>query len=510
MENMGYSLSTIEKIEPVYNEKEQIIRENFPFFGGISFLYGIIYLFCMYKNYFGLTFLIYTIATVIVLKKFLNKIEQKITKETKIYFSAIILSGLSTCITANGFIQFMNWCFLIVLLFLSMFSQFYPLKKWNTGTYLKNMVKLFFTTVRYSLLSLSHANNYAKRAEMKKNKNIKGIIGGIISASAVLVFILPLLFSSDIIFEQIFIDAFIVFDFNEVVEGIANTIGISFTFFIGFTSIYALFYASCHLCLEEMPERKMGYCNLVTGITFTGIMATVYGIYSFIQIRYLFLGNGLPEGITYSAYAHQGFWQLLFVAFINICMVMICGYIFEKNKILDGIMTIISGCTFVMIASAFYRMMLYIGAYHLTMLRVLVLWALVILALIMTGIVISIYKDKFPFMKYVIMVVICGYLVLSFAQPDYWIAKYNISKMEEVTSENLYYMLYRLSYDAAPAIMEIEDKELLFYDDNCWWYYQDILEDTDEINIRNITYSTYRARKIAEEYFEEFSHYKKP
>lgn len=510
MEDKGYHLVQPEETEKIYNEKEQIVRDNFKYFGGISFLYGIIYLLCMYKNYFGFTFLGYAIATVVVLVKFLKKMELKLTKETKIYFEAIILSGISTCITANGFIQFMNWCFMIVLLFLSMFSQFYPLRNWNTGTYIKNLIKLFFTTVGYSFLSLNHATKYVKKTEIKKNKNIKGILGGIIAAGFALIFILPLLFSSDMIFEQMFVGAFIIFDFDEMIKTIANVIRIGITFFIGFTSIYALFYASCHLQLEENPERKMSFGGMITGITFTGIMAVVYVLYSFIQIRYLFLGNGLPEGITYSEYAHQGFWQLLFVAFINICMVMICGYLFEKNKILDGIMTIISGCTFVMIASAFYRMMLYVGAYHLTMLRVLVLWALMVLAFIMTGVVISIYKNQFPFMKYAIMTIISAYLILSFARPDYWIAKYNISKMEEISSDNLSYMLYSLSWDAAPAFSEIKDKEMYFLNDNCWWYFHDILEETEEMSIRNMTYSKFRARKIAEEYFEEFSYYKKP
>lgn len=510
MENKGYELAVVPITEKIYNEKECIIRENFKYFGGISFLYGFIYLLCMYQNYFGFTFLIYAIATVIVLKKFMDKIELKLTKETKIYFAAVILSGISTCITASGFIQFMNWWFLIILLILSMLSQFNPLRKWNTGTYIKNIMKLFFTTLEYSFLSLSHANRYAKKVEIKKNKNMKGIVGGIIAAGAVLIFILPLLFTSDLIFEQMFIDAFIDFDFNVIIEKIANAMEIGFTFFIGFTSIYALFYAICYLNLEENPERTMGYCNLVTGITFTGIISIVYTLYSFIQIRYLFLGSGLPKGITYSAYAHQGFWQLLFVAIINICMVMICNYVFEKNKILDLILTIISGCTFVMIASAFYRMMLYIGAYHLTRLRVLVLWILVILALIMTGIVISIYRNQFPFVKYTIMVVVSCYLILSFAQPDYWIAKYNISQMEEITSDNLYYMLYSLSWDGAPALKEMKDKEVYFCNDDCWWYFQNIIEETEEISIRNMTYSKFRARKIAEQYFEEFSHYKKP
>lgn len=512
MENMEYELTVIEEKKTPYNEKERFIRDNFKFFGGISAIYGIIYLFCMYKNYFGAAFLIYAIATVIVLTKFLDKMEIKITKETKMYFTGIILSGLSTCLTANGLIQFMNWCCIIGLLILAMMSQFYQERKWNVGHYVKNASALFFSTIGYSFLSVSETKKNLKKPGMEEQKNMKLVLAGAGAALAALMIIFPLLVSSDMIFDQVFYDLFSMFNFDGIFPALKKVIKVFLTFFVGFTLMYAFFYASCHTNFERNPERKAKYYSPVTGITFSGIIAFVYVLYSFIQIKYLFLGNGLPEGITYSEYAHQGFWQLLFVAFINICMVMISMYLFEENKWLKGILTIISACTFVMIASAFRRMQLYVEAYHLTMLRVLVLWSLVILALVMAGVIVSIYKKQFKFVQYIIMVFVSGYLILSFAQPDYWIAKYNISHMQEIGSGDLYYLMYGLSMDAAPAIAEIDPdvKEIEYFTGDAFYgYFRSILEENEDLTIRSATYSKIRANEIAEEYFEEFKHYKK-
>ena len=119
-------------------------------------------------------------------------------------------------------------------------------------------------------------------------------------------------------------------------------------------------------------------------------------------------------------------------------------------------------------------------------------------------------------MKYVIMVMICGYLILSLSQPDYWIAKYNISHIEEIHFEDLFYEMYYLSWDAVPAIEELKEKEIsgieeyYYTGDDVWYYFKEILEGTEEMSVRNMTYSKLRARKAAEQYFEEFSNYKKP
>ena len=106
--------------------------------------------------------------------------------------------------------------------------------------------------------------------------------------------------------------------------------------------------------------------------------------------------GGIPAEITYAEYARSGFWELLFVSIINFLMVLVSIYLFQENKILKGILAIICMCTFIMIFSSAYRMWMYVDVYHLTFLRMFVLWFLGTLTLVMLGTILSIYKKKFP------------------------------------------------------------------------------------------------------------------
>ena len=91
----------------------------------------------------------------------------------------------------------------------------------------------------------------------------------------------------------------------------------------------------------------------------------------------------LPEGYTYSSYARQGFFQLLAVCIINLIIVLVCLGFFRESRVLKGILTVISLCTYIMVASSAYRMILYIQICQLTFLRIIVLWALAVTALVL-------------------------------------------------------------------------------------------------------------------------------
>ena len=71
--------------------------------------------------------------------------------------------------------------------------------------------------------------------------------------------------------------------------------------------LYIFFAALFRQNLNHTGQKEGPGANALTGITFTMILAFIYVIYSGIQILFLFLRRGLPGGMTYSQYAHQGF-----------------------------------------------------------------------------------------------------------------------------------------------------------------------------------------------------------
>jgi hypothetical protein len=190
-------------------------------------------------------------------------------------------------------------------------------------------------------------------------------------------------------------------------------------------------------------------------ITVMSLIGIIYILFCIIQVVYLFAGGlfVLPEKFTFAEYARRGFFELLTVTVINIVLMLICTTVFRESKILKGILTGITIGTYIMIASAAYRMLLYIGAYHLTFLRIFVLLFLLIDALVLAGIIISVYRPEFPLFKYCISVGFICYLVFSLSRPDYFIADYLIHQEEQLNADDFIYITREISYDAAPVVL---------------------------------------------------------
>lgn len=471
------------------------LKEKFPFYGGMSLLYGILFTFCMYQNPNGITVPILVLVTIIFAVKYVKTIGLPIKKDTWIYILGMMLLGISNFMTSNWFILFFNWVGIFLLFLVMMTHQFYQDKEWQFQICFKNIFILIGTTISSISYPFKHALAYWSGDSSKKKKMITYVGMGIVIAFLLLLVIFPLLVRSDRIFEMYFGNFISKIHFGDVFWMLIMTVVIT-------VLCYSFFSALCRYTLKTDVEQKKERYNPVVGITFTSVLAVIYLVYSGIQVVYLFIGKGLPDGITYAAYAKSGFWELLFVSMINFMMVMISMHLFEENRILKIILTVISACTFVMIGSAAYRMCMYISAYHLTFLRVLVLWFLFLLALIMGGTVFSIYKKKFPLFRYVMLVTACCYILLSLARPDVWIAKYNVAHMEVINTEDLNYYTWSLSADAAPVIAEIDTGNHAESDMMIRQYFERIRLKYEKEEIRKFNYSHWKALKAAEKYLK--------
>ncbi len=425
------------------------LRENYGYVSGLCLLYGVIFAFCRYENPNGLTEPVLMCAMIGISYLLLKRIGVEVKKKTAAYAVGMVLLGISTAMTCSGFLVFFNMAGSLLLFLAGMMHQFYEDEKWSFPAFIKNITVICFTALGHASRPFSHGYAYlaeAKREAAGSKRKTAAAVGiGILIAAGLLLVVFPTLLRSDVVFAGLFKDWFI-----DIKFGSAFVIGLMIL--AGFTASYALLSALCSRQFEDASHLGKQY-NALVGITFTGILAGVYVLYAGVQIGYLFLKLGtLPEGVTYSAYAREGFFELLFVGIVNFILVLACVALFQENRLLRGILTVVCGCTFIMIASAVYRMMLYVQTYHLTLLRILVLWFLTVLALIMCGVTVSIYRKAFPMFRYLAVVVGCGYILLSFAKPDRLIAEYNLRHWETVSVSDVQYILYGLSDDAVPVI----------------------------------------------------------
>ncbi|NBH13102.1 DUF4173 domain-containing protein [Lachnospiraceae bacterium] len=512
-----------------------VMRKNARFFLIMALIYSVCFAAAFYRNYIGITFPLITAATLAVCGLFLKKNNIPWKNSNWCYLLGCILLGVSTFLTTNIFIIFFNTVGILLLITVFMLHQVYDDSRWGFGQYLVNMMFLYLNMIPEVASPFIHLADYLKKGRkfQRKNKTVFYILLGILIGLPMMILVIALLSSADQIFSNVVGD--LCYKLWRQILFSPNVFLVLFLMILGFFGIYSFLSA---LTLNNMPQwnRQRKKQNPVIAITFLSMVTVVYLIFCVIQVVFLFTGGLLlPEGYTYAAYARQGFFQLLFVCLFNLILALCAISLFEMNKILKALLLLCSGCTYIMIASSVFRMFLYIDTYHLSFLRVLVLWFLAMLVLLMAGVVRTVLKPEFGLFRYSMTVVTVCYLVFSCGRPDVLVAEYNMAHLKtDISYEDMEY-LADLSIDTLPVLsrydFEHENcnraqgeyvKEYDYYEPVVIWNYDnligrtkasgcrrcllnqrlhEVLEDTKDMNARTFHLSRYLARKAAKESF---------
>lgn len=533
MESTAY-LQPAQKMEQKPDtEYTKSMRRQFPLFGIGCLLYSAFYAFCLYRNASGITYPFFVAGTLCCFFFSIKKLGVPFKKDSVFYITGITLLGISNCMTASPQILRMNKWGIFLLTFLLMLHAFYDDKTWNFSNY---FFAVFRTIGSFFCCLVSPFGDMVSYFDAKKQeKNAKKsyflpAFAGFIISLPLLFCITLLLVSADAVFADML---------SRLMEAlnIWTTIEIISLMAVVFFSSYAVLSGLCRKEVKEQIKEKNRFDSVIA-IVISSLLCLLYMIFSVVQILYLFIGNmQLPKNYTYARYARQGFFQLLIVSMINFLIVLIFLHLFQESKTLRIILTMICGCTFIMIFSSAMRMILYIQSYALTFLRLFVLWSLAVIFLLMAGVTAYIFYRQFPLFLYGLSVVTVCYIILSFSHPDYLVAKYNLTtefsdKYElpacydspegpRVTNCDVNY-LSSLSADAAPAILNpsvnpylTNTEDMLqktsvdkygnfdadYYYELYWIkdYYRKTEDCTRFSGIRNFNFSLYHAKKYLEE-----------
>lgn len=484
--------------------KEKIVKK-FRVLGPVSIIYSLIFVFCLYKNLYGITSPLWAMATVGYII-FLGRQFEKQWRFINTFISvAIVLLGFSNFITGNALIIFFNYVGIILLIIVNMVYLFVDIRGASIIRHFEMLLMLIGGMIGRLCEPFEDVVVFAKEYKPKKNKNIIYILIGLVIALPLTIILIFILASADVVFNNMIVN---LIDLLRVDKLIGNVIGLTAMLIAGYMIPYAF---SKNICVSNVnvKEEKVLNAKPIIPIIVTAIISFVYGIFSVVQIVYLFMGKGdLPENYSYAEYAREGFFQLLFVSIFNIVIILVCIELFEESKILKAILSIISVCTFIMIASSAYRMSMYIGEYGLTITRVLVLWALAVITLIMLGFLCRIFLQKINMFKLSIVVVTVCFTILSLSRVDYYIAKYNLNMYEGMKTIGYldvcsYDYLMGLSTDAAPAIMEKKEEIYEYMDmteqdlDDVSWsykYYDEYNKNFNFVTIRKFNLSKHISR----------------
>ncbi len=472
----------------------EAMMDHFGWYGLGCILYGVLFTICLYPGFGGISVPVLSVATMAGLLWILQRMEIETGKDVLFYFTAWLALSISNCLTGSRLLTAFNTIGLLLLVLSFLLSHFCNTEGWGFAKYVLQILRAPFAAAAYWGCFFCSMKRHMEGREKEHSSAGKYIWIGIAVSVPVLLVVLCLLASADAVFGHLL---------GEMLGAIrfpAHFFYLCLLLLTGSIGVYGLI-----AYFSERGEKEKAFAaeerqkwEPLIGITFLSVLTVVYLIFSSIQIFYLFLENGaLPQGQTYSAYAREGFFQLLLVCLINLTILLICICWFREHRILKALLTVFSVCTVIMDASSAMRMILYVQACQLTFLRLLVLWALAVIDLLLVGCIITVYRVRFPLFRYMMTAVTVCYLIFSLAKPDYVIAKYNLT--HDNGSLDIRY-LCSLSSDAVPAMKEAGMLgELSAYPRKL----DQKLERYETMGIRNFNFSVYRAGKILLQYEKE-------
>ena len=375
---------------------------------------------------------------------------------------------LSACygLYDNMLLAFLNFLLLIALVVLQLAAmtgnRLY--KTFSMGL----LIDLFHGAVALPLMNIPAPFRALKRRKDggRKASPIWRIAIGLVISVPLLAVVLVLLAGADPVFERTLKDVF-----SYLNDNVLEYVGKVFLSLMAAIPLFGLLWALRHNQRVQALGRKinMDKARIIDeGIvnTVLVLLNIVYVVFIAIQFGYLFnaFSRILPDTFTYAEYARRGFLELMGVSVINLCVVSASMLFSRRNgrstALLKALESALLVLTLLLVASAIAKMVMYMDAYGLTLLRVYVSWFLLLLAIVFIAMLVKLHLRKFALTRFCSVAFIVLFLGLNFTDVDARVAQYNIDcyrngKFKTVDVE----MFYNLSDSMIPYAAVLLDDQ---------------------------------------------------
>ncbi|MBE6729212.1 MAG: DUF4173 domain-containing protein [Ruminococcaceae bacterium] len=327
----------------------------------------------------------------------------------------------------------------------------------------------------------------------------KKVIGkvfiGLACAIPVLLVVVPLLISSDDAFRGMIGDIF-----KDSAGNIFKAI------FGAILSVFAISYG-ISIKKGDITRIKKGEFSGIENayiISFLSAIGFCYLLYLFSQLAYFFSAfkGFLPDGeITYAQYARKGFFEMCVIAVINLIIVFLALFLAKKKNgkacgAIKILATFIAVFTLIIIATAVSKMVLYIGTFGMTILRLTTSAFMVFLAVVFISVILRIFSTKINIVKTALITASCILTVLGTANVNEVCARYNyesymtkkldkidVSAMNELSDEGIPYLVKL----ATGEDKEVSKEARLYLADAVYYDYFEALEKDSSAADASIT-----------------------
>ena len=408
-----------------------------------------------YGKEIGISMIIFEIILNGILLYIMNRKNKIINKNGLLLLMPIILLSSTYFIFASKVFYILN-IFIIMVLNILMFA----ITTNKKGYFSKHLYRAFRISAD-TLETVNEVIDYTKESlesHIKDNSqirkvDIKKLTTSILIVLAVVGVVIILLASADSIFAEMFSGiGNIITNLN-----VPNTINIIIRLAI-IVAVYFLI-LSFILKLQNQKHKELKQLkNIGDKYDFTLkllliALNLVYVVFCYIQISSLFAKMNV--NIDYATYARTGFFQLMFVSFINFAIILISNkFNSNKEKIIKVLNIFLVIFTIIIILSSMFRMYMYETEYGLTYLRTFVYIILLTELAIFVPTTIYILNEKFDFIKTAFIIILSVYCLINFANIEKIIISKNINRKNTNIPTDYDYILKIATEDSYELIEE--------------------------------------------------------
>lgn len=373
--------------------------------------------------------------------------------------ACLLLSLSNTCIfsvTSNESVRFFGFVVSMLLNF-SWFSSFVSANSSEGDLGLLGYIFRPVFTFGFGNISTTVRSIFTGEGK----KSLLKVLLGICIAMPMLFIIVPLLMSSDIAFKG-FADKI----FGDLFEGI---IKVAIGLFIG---IIVVSYSLSVKKDELKPQNSVafsGFDNTVI-VSFLSVISICYLAYLFSQLAYFFSAfkGFLPEGYTFNEaeYARRGFFEMSTIAAINLLVIFAVLLLSRKNeKSLIGVAsrllsTFIGFFTLIIILTAISKMVLYIGEFGMTILRITTSAFMIFLLVVFFSLMLRLFAPNVSVLKTALVTAGIVLTLLGTVNVNRMVATYNYNAYKTEKLEELDLLtIYELGEEGVPFLVKIAKEE---------------------------------------------------
>lgn len=399
-----------------------------------------------FAPYYGAFWLIYILAFYSLTWKTSSK-----KTDAWILLGAVALLFLRYAVYEQQYLGFINLLVIPCLLMLHCAAGVYDVQKGKEtryfGLFFAGWFIRPFSAFGHFVSALASALSGGKGSVSRK------ILLGLLAAVPVAAVVIALLINADEVMS--FYGSKIFGDFNA-----AEFIIHSFIALIAAVLFYSFLYNAAWGKHELKQSGNRLRIDRVGASVVLIVLIIAYAVFAYVQFAYLFGLKGLPDGLTYSEYARKGFTELLWVAAINLIVFAAFVNCTESTPLFKALLFSLLGFTLVVLFSGIVRLLMYIGAYNLTMMRILPMWFMIFLVFAVLLCAVKLIEAKTKLVRILFISLLVWYIALNAVNLDAVIAKSIIANAPGgVVSENdKNYILYSLSSDADAVREQYREK----------------------------------------------------